>query len=140
MLALKLIKKAKAVHIAGDQHLATVIQHGTDEFEDGPWAFVVPAIVNNYYSRWWWPENEMAGQNSNSRLPWTGRYLDGFNNKITMQAYANPDSPSNGAGYGLIRINKSGQSVTFECWPRYGDVSDTDANQFIGWPVTVASE
>lgn len=49
--ALQAIKEANAVHIAGDQHLATVIKHGINEFEDGPWAFVVPAIVNNYYSR-----------------------------------------------------------------------------------------
>ncbi|MFT4567598.1 MAG: hypothetical protein ACI9FN_002565 [Saprospiraceae bacterium] len=135
--ALSLIKKANAVHIAGDQHLATVIQHGTDEYEDGPWAFVVPAIVNNYYSRWWWPEDEMPGMNNNDRLPWTGRYLDGFNNKITMEAYVNPESPSAGSGYGLIRFNKSKDEVTFECWPRYIDVSEADAKQFTGWPITV---
>ncbi|MEM9327897.1 MAG: hypothetical protein AAGA85_19685, partial [Bacteroidota bacterium] len=59
--ALRLIQKANAVHIGGDQHLATVVRHGIDEFDDGPWAFVVPAIVNNYYSRWWWPEDEQPG-------------------------------------------------------------------------------
>ena len=53
--ALSLIRDAGAIHIAGDQHLPTVIHHGIDEFDDGPWAFVVQAIVNNYYSRWWWP-------------------------------------------------------------------------------------
>lgn len=136
--AVKAIKKANAVHIAGDQHLATIIHHGTDEFEDGPWAFVVPAIVNNYYSRWWWPEDEKAGENSNGVLPWTGRYLDGFHNKITMHAYANPDSPSNGAGYGLIRFNKASQEVTFECWPRLEDVGSADAQQFAGWPKTIS--
>ena len=104
--ALKLIKEANAVHIAGDQHLATVIHHGIDKFEDGPWAFVVPAIVNNYYSRWWWPKNEKSGKKSNKVLPWNGRYLDGFNNKITMHAYANPDSDSSGSGYGIIKFNK----------------------------------
>jgi hypothetical protein len=57
--ALSLIQKAGAVHIAGDQHLPTVIHHGINDYEDGPWAFVVPAIINNYYSRWWWPEYEM---------------------------------------------------------------------------------
>lgn len=138
--ALKVIKNANAIHIAGDQHLATLIQHGIEKFDDGPWAFVVPAIVNNYYSRWWWPENEQAGQNSNGVLPWTGGYLDGFNNKITMHAYANPDSPSNGAGYGLIRFKKSDRKVTFECWPRYVDVSAQEAKQFTGWPVTVSIE
>ncbi len=105
--ALELIQKAGAVHIAGDQHIATVIKQGINEFGDGPWAFVVPAIVNNYYSRWWWPEDEKAGANTNTKttLPWTGDYLDGFNNKISIYAYANPDSDSNGSGYGLIRFN-----------------------------------
>jgi hypothetical protein len=53
----------------------------------------VPAIVNNYYGRWWWPEDEKPGANPvpGSPLPWTGDYLDGFHNKITMVAYANPD-------------------------------------------------
>ena len=135
--ALQAIKAAGAVHIAGDQHLATIIHHGIDEFEDGPWAFVVPAIVNNYYSRWWWPEDEQPGKNNNDLLSWTGQYLDGFANKITMHAYANPDSPSNGAGYGLIRFKKADQSVTFECWPRYEDVTQDQAQQFTGWPKVI---
>ena len=136
--ALKLIKKANAVHIAGDQHLSTVIHHGIDKFEDGPWAFIVPAIVNDYYSRWWWPENEKSGKNSNKVLPWNGRYLDGFNNKITMHAYANPDSDSSGSGYGIIKFNKEDNKVTFECWPRNQDVRKLNAKQFIGWPITVS--
>lgn len=136
--ALKAIKKANAVHIAGDQHLPTVIQHGTDEFEDGPWAFVVPAIVNNYYSRWWWPEDEKPGENNNDILAWTGRYLDGFNNKITMHAYANPDARSAAAGYGLIRFNKASDAVTFECWARAADVTQPDETQLPGWPITIS--
>ena len=135
--ALRAIRNANAVHIAGDQHLATVIRHGIEAYEDGPWAFVVPAIVNNYYSRWWWPEDEQAGANSNGVLPWTGRYLDGFGNKITMHAYVNPDSPSNGAGYGLIRLDTDARQATFECWPRDAVVSNPDASQFHGFPVTI---
>ena len=126
------------MHIAGDQHLATLIHHGIDEFDDGPWAFVVPAIVNNYYSRWWWPEDEQAGPSSNGNLPWNGQFLDGFDNKISMHAYVNPDQPSNGAGYGLIRFNKDDQSVQFECWPRDADVRSAAAKQFDGFPVTVS--
>ena len=135
--ALSLIQKAGAVHIAGDQHLPTLIHHGIIDYEDGPWAFVVPAIINNYYSRWWWPEDEMPGENNNDLLPWTGRYLDGFKNKITMQAYANPDTKSNGAGFGFIRFNIEKNEVTFECWPRESNVLKADAKQFTGWPVTV---
>jgi len=137
--ALKLIKKANAVHIGGDQHISTVIQHGIEKYEDGPWAFVVPAIVNDYYSRWWWPENEVNNETKNSqKLPWTGRYLDGFNNKITMHAYANPDTDSNGAGYGIIKFNKKVNAVTFECWPRFQNVKLNSAKQFKGWPITVS--
>ncbi|MCB0667641.1 MAG: alkaline phosphatase D family protein [Saprospiraceae bacterium] len=135
--ALSAINKANAIHVAGDQHLATVIHHGIEEFDDGPWAFVVPAIVNNYYSRWWWPEDEMPGKGSNDLLPWTGQYLDGFDNKITMHAYANPDGPSNGAGYGLVRMNKANKEITFECWPRFEDVTKETAKQFTGWPFTI---
>jgi len=140
--ALKLIKKAGAVHIAGDQHLATVIHQGIDEYGDGPWAFVVPAIVNDYYSRWWWPEDEKPGANPNpnTSLPWTGDYLDGFHNKIRMMAYVNPESPSKGGGYGLIRLKKEDRTATFECWPRYADVTQAEATQFEGWPITVAME
>jgi len=156
--ALELIKKANAVHIAGDQHLATVIQHGIEKHRDGPWAFVVPAIVNTYYGRWWWPEDQKAGANSDpdSPLPWTGDYLDGFHNKITMHAYANPDpkrknvrswdkKDSSGMernegwadGWGLIRFHKKSAEVTFECWPRFSDVTQPNAKQFPGWPMTI---
>jgi len=151
--AVELIQKAHAVHIAGDQHIATLVQHGTREFRDGPWAFVVPAIVNSYYGRWWWPADEKPGANHdpNSPLPWTGDYLDGFGNKITMVAYANPDTPAArkklglprggksdlADGWGLIRFNKPAKDVTFECWPRFVDVTKPGAKQFPGWPVTV---
>lgn len=135
--ALDLIKKAGAIHIAGDQHLPTLIKHGITEFDDGPWAFVVPAIINNYYSRWWRPEDEKAGKNANDLLPWTGQYLDGFNNKITMHAYANPDSDSNGSGFGFIRFDTTSNEVIFECWPRNANVTNEDSKQFLGWPLKV---
>ena len=137
--ALRLLKKAGAIHIAGDQHLATLVQHGIDEYRDGPWAFVVPASNNRTYNRWWWPEDEQPGANRDpqSPLPWTGDYRDGFHNHITMHAYANREAGSNGDGYGLVRIKKSTREVTFECWPREVDVSKLDAKQFLGWPVTV---
>ncbi|MCX7824803.1 MAG: hypothetical protein N2689_04535 [Verrucomicrobiae bacterium] len=137
--ALAEMRKAFAVHIAGDQHLGTIFHHGIEEFGDACWSFCVPAIVNNYYSRWWWPEDGKPGARPDPRspLPWTGDYLDGFGNRITMHAYANPDSDSNGAGYGLIRFNKSKGTVTFECWPRFADVTRPGAKQFPGWPITI---
>ncbi len=137
--ALRAIRDAHAIHVGGDQHLATVVRHGIDRHNDGPWAFVVPAIVNNYYNRWWRPVGDRPGGNRSpdSPLPWTGEYEDGFGNLLTMHAYANPEQASNGAGYGLIRLNVSQRSVTFECWPRNTDVTRQGARQFVGWPVTI---
>lgn len=138
--AVQKLKEAKAVHIAGDQHLATLLQHGINEFRDGPWAFCVPASINTYYGRWWWPEDEQPGQNPDAEnpLPWNGDYFDGFHNRVTMHAYANPESMSRGEGYGLIKFNKAKHEVTFECWPRESDVTSPDAKQFHGWPKTVS--
>jgi hypothetical protein len=140
--ALRAIQKAGAVHIGGDQHLPTVIRHGIGEFRDGPWAFIVPASVNTYYKRWWWPEDEQPGGNHDpdNPLPWTGDYVDGLGNKLTMHAYANPESPSEGGGFGLVRFHKPTREVTFECWPRDVFVLEKGAAQFTGWPVTVQLE
>ena len=105
---------------------------------DGPWAFIVPACVNTIYGRWWSPENDAAGlaRDPASPLPFTGDYRDGFQNRITMHAYANPDEAHNGEGYGLIRFDKRAGRVTFECWPRTVDVGDSKAAQFPGWPIS----
>ena len=45
---------------------------------------------------------------------------------------------SNGAGYGIIKFKKDTKDVTFECWPRYVDVTKDDASQFLGWPITIS--
>ncbi len=137
--ALLAIRKAGAVHLAGDQHLATLIHHGIDEFRDGPFAFVSPAIVNNYYRRWWEPADKKPGANreADNPLPYTGDYLDGFNNKITMYAYANPAEQVQRGGFGLIRFNKKGRTITFESWDREVDATRPGARQMPGWPRTI---
>ncbi len=141
--ALVEIRRAWAPHLCGDQHLAVFVKHGIEEFGDGPFAFTSPAIVNTIYGRWWWPEDEKPGPNpvADSPLPWTGDYLDGLGNKISMMAYANPpnrkDEKQRGDGFGVVRFNKSNQKITFECWPRFANVNDGDKAQFAGWPITI---
>jgi hypothetical protein len=154
--ALAAIRRALACHLCGDQHLTVVVRHGIDAFRDGPYAFTNPAIINSYYGRWWWPEDEKPGANPipGSPLPWTGDFLDGLYNKITMIAYANPgfdnikvmkENQRNpeallGDGYGLIRFDKKTRRTTFECWPRYANLDEGDAAQYPGWPVTFRME
>ncbi len=142
--ALRILEEADAVHVAGDQHLATVVQHGIDDFRDGPYAFVVPAVVNNYYSRWWWPADEQPGgaaagiATAPRDMPWVGDYFDGFRNRITMHAYANPDRQDNGAGFGMVEFRPADGTVTFHCYPRTVDLTrGSTAKEFPGWPITV---
>jgi hypothetical protein len=138
--ALQAIKDAGALHIAGDQHLATLVQHGIDEHRDGPFAFVAPAIVNTIYKRWWHPLDEKPGKNNDLKnpLPFTGDYVDGLGNKITMHAYANIENAGLlRDGFGLVRFNKTEKSVTFESWDRFTDVTKKGAKQMPGWPRTI---
>jgi len=138
--ALREIRRARAMHLCGDQHLAVTVKHGIDEHRDGPYGFTSPALVNTIYARWWHPKDEKSGANPlpDSPLPWTGDYLDGLGNRITMMAYANPedikDEKRRADGYGLVRFDKNSGQVTFECWPRF-----SDGRQFPGWPITVRS-
>jgi hypothetical protein len=144
--ALEIIRRARAVHLCGDQHLAVVVKHGIKEHGDGPFGFTGPALVNTIYGRWWHPLDEKAGPNPvpNSPLPWTGDFKDGLGNKISMLAYANPenrnDEKKRADGYGIARFNKKTREIIFECWPRFCDVADGDKAQFPGWPITVAEE
>ena len=143
--ALREIRRATATHLCGDQHLAVSVRHGIDTFDDGPYAFTSPALVNTVYGRWWHPLNEKAGPNPlpNSPLPWTGNYHDGLGNKITMLAYANPknrkDETQRADGYGLSRFNKTTGEVTFECYKRFTDTTKDQDAQFPGWPLSFNS-
>ena len=142
--ALEELRRVQAVHLCGDQHLAVVVKHGISEFGDGPYGFTSPALVNTIYGRWWHPENEQPGPNPvpNSPLPWTGNFLDGLGNRLSMLAYANPaniaDERQRADGYGIAKFNKQTRQVTFECWPRFADAKEGDKAQFPGWPVTIA--
>jgi hypothetical protein len=141
--ALAIIKRAGAVHLCGDQHLAVVVQHGIEEFRDGPWSFTSPALVNTIYGRWWRPEDERPGANPvpGSPLPWTGDYLDGLGNRISMVAYANPedrhDERKRGDGFGLAAWDFIAGTVTFHCYPRFADREAGGPREYPGWPVVV---
>jgi len=139
------IRRAFAIHIAGDQHLATIIHHGIDDWNDGCYSFCVPSIAN-LYLRWWDPPK--PGRNRRAGAPeYTGENLDGFANKITVWAAANPGAKPNhsklttrSAGFGVVRFNKSKRTIKIECWPRNVDVTDPGASQYPGWPMTVRQE
>ncbi len=147
--AVAAMRKSLAFHICGDQHLATVTQHGIDDWNDAGYAFCVQSIVN-YFPRYWLPSIKPQRKIA-SPLPHAGSYFDGFGNRITMHAYANPEFgikdfkyvvdeklPLRGAdGFGLVRFNKNTRKIMMECWPRLVDITSKDAKQYDGWPITI---
>lgn len=141
--ALAALRKGFAFHLAGDQHLATIFKHGIDEYRDAIWSFCVPSIAN-LYLRWWSPLE--PGANREPGAPeYTGDQLDGFANKVTNYAAANPEERPSGnllntraAGFGIVRLNKNTREITMECWPRNVDVTSSDAQQYPGWPRTIS--
>ncbi len=141
--AIDRLRKAFAIHFAGDQHLGTVFHHGIDEWRDSNFSFCVPSVAN-LYLRWWDPVE--PGENRRPGEPrYLGDHLDGFGNRVTCRAVANPDKkPASGdklttraAGFGVLRFNKKTRKITMECWPRNVDVSDSGAKQYPGWPLTI---
>ncbi len=141
--ALAALRKAFAFHYAGDQHLATIFHHGIDEHRDAIWSFCVPSIAN-LYLRWWEPLEPGTNREPGSP-PYTGDGLDGFANKVTNYAAANPEKKPAGnllntraAGYGIVRLNTKTRQITMECWPRNVDITDAAAKQYPGWPRTIS--
>lgn len=141
--AIAALRKAFAVHYAGDQHLATIFHHGVDSFGDGIWSFCVPSIAN-LYLRWWNPL-EPGANRAPGQPEILGEHHDGFRNKVTAWAVANPEPgaaegdrlTTRAAGFGVMRFDKVDRTITMECWPRNMDVTDAEAAMYPGWPKTI---
>jgi beta-glucanase (GH16 family) len=146
--ALAAIRKGFATHLCGDQHLATLLRHGVNEFDDAAVSFASPSIVNYFVRRW--APLEQAVDPIAGPLDHLGGYRDNFGNKITMLAYVNADPDRivkrerNGnhwgpraEGYGIVRFRKSTREITYEVWPRMVDATDPGATPYTGFPVTM---
>ncbi len=141
--ALRLFRKAFALHLCGDQHLASLVHYGIDEFDDASLAFCAPAIGNTWPRRWFPPK---PGENRAPGAPlYTGRFLDGFGNRMTVLAVANPrrwgKEPERlhdrSPGYGIVRFRPKARRIRIECWPRFEDPRREGARQYPGWPVEI---
>ena len=140
--ALRAIRSCLALHIAGDQHLASTLQYGIDDFNDGPFAICSPAI-SNIFPRRWFPPKDGANRKTDSPRN-TGEYKDGFGNHMTVHAVANPQqfgvSPralmDRAPGFGVITFNKRERSIRLVNYPRWADLS-RNAEPYPGWPITI---
>ncbi len=141
--AVRLLRKAMAVHIAGDQHLGSTIQYGVDEWNDSSWAICVPSVAN-IFPRRWFPTEE--GRNRKPGAPRnTGEYLDGFGNKMTIHAVSNPQTNGieptalhqRAPGYGIIKFSRTEREIELANWPRWVKASEPDSEPYPGWPIRI---
>jgi len=144
--ALREFRRGFAFHLSGDQHLGSIIHYGIDDYEDAGWGFCVPSTAN-FWVRFWLPQTPGADRGEDMPF-YTGRFLDGFGNHMTVYAVANPEKTGRepawlydkANGYGLLRLDKEKREITMECWPRWQDPAAPDAAQYPGWPRTISVE
>jgi len=141
--ALRAMRRGLALHIAGDQHLGSTVHYGIEEFNDAAWAICVPAAANIFPRRWFPPEP--GGNRKPGSPPYTGEYLDGFGNKVTVHAVSNPSLveaepkvlTQRAPGYGIITFHRATRKITLASWPRWVDPSKPGAKPYEGWPITI---
>ncbi len=140
------------LHINGDQHLTTLCQYGTKQQRDSNCSFCTLAISAGY-PRWWLsdevgkpPQNRPAHGHTN-----TGEYLDGFGNKVYVDAVGNPvvgkapnrydKAHEKGSGFGFMTCDTVKKRYALASFRFLVDATDGKAsNQFPGFPVTIHQE
>ncbi|MCP4455721.1 MAG: twin-arginine translocation pathway signal protein, partial [Planctomycetes bacterium] len=141
--AVDALRRGFMFHLAGDQHLATMVHHGIEGHGDAMWSMCVPSVAN-FYPRAWAPRCDMPYVNPEP-ADYLGEFRDGFGHPVTVVAATNPGPDMGQAnhdlhdkmpGYGIVRVNKAPRTYTVECWPRYAN-PDRDA-QYEGWPMTIS--
>jgi len=144
--AVRTIRKSFAFHLAGDQHLGSSVQYGVDEWGDAGYTLCVPSVANIWPRRWFPPEE---GLNHDENKPlYTGDFLDGFGNKMTVLAVSNPVftgiKPSKlydrATGYGIVKFRKLEREIEFANWPREVEPDTEGTKPYEGWPITVKQE
>jgi len=141
--AIEIIRKGGSFHIAGDQHLGSFIQYGIDRHGDAGFAFAGPAI-NNIWPRRFWPPVDTSNH-SYDNPAYTGDHFDGFGNRVTVKAIANPHNRhqepailyNRAVGYGLVTFDKTKRTITTACFMRFVDPESADS-QYPGWPITIS--
>ena len=144
-LTAALITRAGAVHVTGDQHLGSTGQYGIKDFDDAAWWISSPAIAN-VWPRRWFPRGGGAMRRDGDPM-FTGRFEDGFGNRITLHAASNPvdidREPSQlfdkGVGYAMLTLDRPTGHVKLAIWPYWAgpDAASPDNRPYPGWPITI---
>ncbi len=130
--ALEAIVPSGAVMISGDIHYGTLLQHGINEWGDGPWSYSVPTFGSEA-NRIWKPSVAAQGR-AIPGIEGSGNHHDRFGNKLTLAAKADGV-----VGYGMILLDKQKREITFEIHP-LDQKREPDPKPIPGWPMTIRIE
>ena len=148
--AVKVMRKAAAFHICGDQHLPSFAQYGIDDYRQGPWVFCTPAITVGYQRRFLPEQVNIPIQNRpDHNLPNTGEFTDVFGNPHYVYAVGNPEertsypnryrqAVSRSSGFGMSIFDPQTGNIRNEAYRFDADLDKPlEENMFPGWPVTI---
>ena len=149
--AVDILRRGFVFHVAGDQHVPSIVQYGIDEFHDAGWCYVTPAIAVGY-SRWFRPDELgiPVVNRPDHGYPNTGEYTDGFGNLNYVYAIGNPVNFTpdknrfelaqiKSSGYGMVIFNSAQRTITMESWRFLADLKNPQkADQHPGWPLTIS--
>jgi len=144
--AMKLMADAKAVVLAGDTHLPSLVRH-----VGGPVQFCGPA-GGTTYTRWFTPKPPLPNPGS---TPNTGDFTDAYKNvskvlavsnvrvdiNTWINAYGQPyigDQALKEEGYGILKINTVNRTHTFQAWRFDVDPLASGAKPMAGWPYVLS--
>ncbi|WP_186758238.1 alkaline phosphatase D family protein [Echinicola salinicaeni] len=149
---LRVIRKASAFHVNGDQHIPFLLQYSLDADRDAGWTFCTPAISTGY-PRWCQPDtlNLPFSDRPSHHLPNTGIYRDVFGNRNYIYATGNPVdklpkepnrykmAQAKASGFGLITFDQVHRTIKMEAIRFLADLDNpSEKNTFPGWPLTIS--
>jgi len=135
--AVKILRKAFALHLAGSGGPPASLKYGLSKYEEAGYAFLPKTLMSSWPVRWFPPKPGLSRQ----ALPAaTGDFTEAFGNRLTVKAVANPvaspdnQSWGNPSGFGLVRFKHDG-TIVFENWPAENPGQMKAADPLPGWPV-----
>ncbi|HNT00477.1 MAG TPA: hypothetical protein PKJ80_00465 [Candidatus Saccharicenans sp.] len=136
--AVKILRKAMAVHLAGSGGPPASLKYGLDRFEEASYAFVPKPLTSAWLVRWLpAPKTRVKGKTLPSP---TGNFRDAFGNRLTVKAVANPEASADqsgsnlSSGFGLVRFLPDGKIIV-ENRSVTASTSLKEAGPIPGWPV-----
>jgi alkaline phosphatase D len=148
--AIDILRESMALHVNGDQHLASLAQYGVHKQRDSNWSYCTPAIAAGYPR--WWRSDEVGIPYQNRPkhgLANTGEMSDGLGNMVYVYAVGDPIVPDakqnryarahqKGSGFGFVHIDTKAKTYELHAFRFLVDAANPKPeDQFPGWPVII---